>query len=250
VTLIIPLSLFCFGAILASFAGVIAERLYTGQSWAKGHSRCDSCARQLSVFDLIPIFSLLVSRGKCRTCHAKISMRHVAGEILLGALFVGGYVMLGLTISLAVFLASLWVLYMLTLYDLWHTVVPPVFSTSLIILSLIFSLLQTPSVGDFVVTLITAAAIALAFFLLYALSGGRAMGLGDTPVAFALSLLIGSRTLSGLVFSFWVGGLIGIAILVTRRKGHRMGIEVPFVPFMAAGYLLAFFTTWNPFAPW
>jgi prepilin signal peptidase PulO-like enzyme (type II secretory pathway) len=73
------------------------------------------------------------------------------------------------------------------------------------------------------------------------------MGLGDAPVALALALLAGpGLALAGLLFSFWIGALVGIAILVSRPKGHRMGIEVPFVPFLAAGYLLAFFTRWNP----
>ena len=39
---------------------------------------------------------------------------------------------------------------------------------------------------------------------------------------------------------------MGVLILVLRRGGPRMGIEVPFVPFLAIGYLLAFFTQWNP----
>jgi prepilin signal peptidase PulO-like enzyme (type II secretory pathway) len=62
-----------------------------------------------------------------------------------------------------------------------------------------------------------------------------------------LSLLVGSQAFVGLVFSFWVGAVIGIGILVLRRGGPTMGIEVPFVPFLAVGYLLAFFTQWNPF---
>jgi prepilin signal peptidase PulO-like enzyme (type II secretory pathway) len=73
------------------------------------------------------------------------------------------------------------------------------------------------------------------------------MGLGDTPVALGLSLLVGMNSVSGLLFSFWIGAVIGIGILARYPKGHRMGIEVPFVPFLAAGYLLAFFTQWNPF---
>jgi prepilin signal peptidase PulO-like enzyme (type II secretory pathway) len=72
------------------------------------------------------------------------------------------------------------------------------------------------------------------------------MGLGDAPVALALSLVAGTNAFSGLLFSFWIGAVIGIGILALYPRGHRMGIEVPFVPFLAAGYLLAFFTQWNP----
>jgi prepilin signal peptidase PulO-like enzyme (type II secretory pathway) len=91
-----------------------------------------------------------------------------------------------------------------------------------------------------------AGAIALFFFLLHVLSSGRAMGLGDAPVALALSLMAGTQAIAGLLFSFWIGALYGIFVLSTRRGGPRMGIEVPFVPFLALGFLLALFTAWNP----
>jgi leader peptidase (prepilin peptidase) / N-methyltransferase len=93
----------------------------------------------------------------------------------------------------------------------------------------------------------TAGVIGSGFFLLHYFSKGRAMGLGDSPVALALALVTGgSLAIAGLLFSFWIGAVVGIGILVATPKGHRMGIEVPFVPFLAAGYLLAYFTQWNP----
>ena len=73
------------------------------------------------------------------------------------------------------------------------------------------------------------------------------MGLADTPLVFGLALLVGSAALSGFVFSFWIGAVIGILILLRRPAGTRMGVEVPFAPFLAAGFLLAYFTQWNPF---
>jgi leader peptidase (prepilin peptidase) / N-methyltransferase len=92
-----------------------------------------------------------------------------------------------------------------------------------------------------------AGSAAIVFLLFYLLSGGRAMGLGDTPVALGLSLLVGPEAvLPGVLFSFWIGALYGIMVLVTTKPGHRMGMEVPFVPFLALGFLLAYFTGWNP----
>jgi len=73
------------------------------------------------------------------------------------------------------------------------------------------------------------------------------LGLADTPLSFGLALLVGSSSFSGLVFSFWVGAVIGIFILARRPRGSRMGIEVPFAPFLATGFLLAYITQWNPF---
>jgi prepilin signal peptidase PulO-like enzyme (type II secretory pathway) len=167
---------------------------------------------------------------------------YTLAEASLALLFGLSYMRFGLTPELGVFLLTLLVLTFIVFYDLRHTLVLPESSGLLIVLALVFRIMQ----GGVVAALITSAGIALFFFLLYALSRGRAMGLGDTPVSFGLALLAGHAAIPGFLFSFWIGGVIGILILVLRRGGPRMGIEVPFVPFMAAGFLLAIFTQWNP----
>jgi leader peptidase (prepilin peptidase)/N-methyltransferase len=246
--LLTTFTFFIFGAVLASLLCVISERIYTGQSWLRGRSRCNSFRKQLTVLDLVPIFSLLLSRGRCRGCSARIPLAYSLLEAALGVLFAVSYITLGLSIQLALFLCALVVLFFIVVYDLRHTLVPWESSLSLIALSMLFAWFRAPNVHSLEVTLIVAGCIGLFFFLLYALSSGRWMGLGDTPVAFALSLLVGSAAIPGLLFSFWIGAAIGILILVVRRGGPTMGIEVPFVPFLALGYMLAFFTQWNPLA--
>ncbi|MBA3788901.1 prepilin peptidase [Patescibacteria group bacterium] len=243
---LVSTAFFFLGAIFASFTTVIAERIYTGQSWLKGRSRCNSCRRVLSVPDLVPVFSWLFSRGRCRTCKAKVPGLYVLFEVSLGVLFVFSYLTLGLTLNLVVFLAVLIVLGFIVVYDLRHTIVPRGSSTLLIVLCLLFAFLSLKSMSAFLWIVGIALIIGFAFFLLYVLSRGRAMGLGDAPVALALALLVGSAAIPGLLFSFWIGAVIGIVVLVLQHGGPRMGIEVPFVPFLAAGFLLAFFTQWNP----
>ena len=244
--LILSIFFFFLGAILASFTGVVSERVYTGQSWFKGRSRCNSCRRTLGAPDLVPVLSWLMYRGRCRTCKSRVPAQYAVFEVILGALFVASYLTIGLTLQLAVFLAALVTLTFIVYYDLRHTIVPWGSSLLLIVLSLVFASMRLSSLKEFSSILFIALIIGVAFFLLFALSKGRAMGLGDAPVAFALSILVGSAAFPGLLFSFWIGAVIGILILVFRRGGPKMGIEVPFVPFLAIGYLLAFFTQWNP----
>lgn len=233
------------GAILGSFIGVVAERAYTGQSFSHGHSRCNSCARTLGALDLVPVVSWLVFLGRCRTCRARLPGRYVVGELTLGVLFAASVHMLGLSLALPLLLTALVVLMFIVLYDLAHTIVPLPGLVALFLFSLAFSLVRAGAVSVFVPVLEVALVIGLGFYLLHVLSRGRAMGLADAPVAFSLSLLAGSMAFSGLLYSFWSGAAVGILILSLRRGGPRMGIEVPFVPFLAFGYLLAFFTQWN-----
>lgn len=167
-------------------------------------------------------------------------------EAALGIAFVLSYLVLGVSLLLPVFLLSLAVLTFIVAYDLRHTVVPTGASNALVGLGLFYAFLAAPTLASFGLSLLIAGIIAMCFFLMFALSGGRAMGLGDAPVALALSLLVAPYAVGGLLFSFWIGALCGIVILVLRKGGPRMGIEVPFVPFLALGYLVAFFLQWNP----
>lgn len=237
----------CVGAMLASFSGVISERLNTGESWVHGRSHCNSCNRTLTVSDLVPIVSWVVSFGRCRTCKAPVPYLYPLAEVTLATLFIASYLRLGFTLPLLFLLVSLVLLTMIVLYDLRHTIVPLQLALLLIATSLAYAVSTTVNTHALSLVLLTSGIIAIGFFLMHVLSKGQWMGLGDTPVALALSLIAGSAAVSGLLFSFWIGAVIGIGILVTHPKGHRMGIEVPFVPFLAAGYLLAFFTQWNPF---
>lgn len=234
------------GALCGSFAGVIAERLNTGQSFMKGRSRCNSCARMLGPADLVPVFSWVLSGGRCRTCGALVPAAYALLELTLAALFALSYMKVGLVLALAPLLVALTLLAIIVVYDLRHTIVPPEVSFLLFLASGTYLLASVSSVQALGVPLIVAGAIGLAFLLLHALSGGRAMGLGDAPVAFSLALLAAGNALAGVLFSFWIGALYGIIVLLARRGGPRMGIEVPFVPFLAAGALLAYFTGWNP----
>ena len=236
------------GAVIGSFAGVVAERLNTGESWVRDRSRCNSCARELGVFDLVPILSWLVAFGRCRSCGSKITGLYLIVEAALALVFYFAYTTLGLSLALLFFLSAVSTLTVIVLYDLRHTVVPPGPSVLFGLLSLGYALITMQSLESFGFTLACAGVVGLCFFMAYFLSRGRVMGLGDAPIAFSLSLLAAGHVIPGILFSFWIGGVVGIAILVTRPKGHRMGIEVPFVPFLAAGFLLAFFTSWNPLA--
>lgn len=244
--MLISLFFGALGAIVGSFIGVIAERMNTGQSFVSGRSRCNSCARALSPHDLIPVLSFVFSKGKCRTCKAYIPGLYAILELTLGILFMLAYQKLGIGVPLFILFAVLAVLALIVVYDLRHTIVPPKASILLGVLSLLFVLSTVTNLHELGVVLFTAGAIGAGFLALHVFSGGRAMGLGDAPIALSLSLVAAPHALSGLLFSFWIGALYGIIVLVFRQGGPKMGIEVPFVPFLALGFLLAYFTGWNP----
>ena len=75
------------GIVIGSFLNVVIYRIPEKRTIVKGHSMCMSCGHTLSVADLVPIFSWLFLRGKCRYCSAPIASRYMKIESFTGAVF-------------------------------------------------------------------------------------------------------------------------------------------------------------------
>ena len=240
-------ALFFLGAVVASFIGVVVARLYTGQSVCTGRSHCDACGTVLPPFALIPIISHFVLGGRAHCCGARVSFYAPITECILGTFFVLSYFKLDLSSALPLMLVSITLLLALVLYDLSHQVLPSILLFPFIVASMITGFLLAPSLAEFFATLFTAFLIAASLAFIHFISRGRAMGFADAPLSFGLALLVGPAAFPGFVFSFWIGALLGIVVLARRPRGSRMGVEVPFAPYLATGFLLAYFSQWNPF---
>ena len=79
---------FIFGIVIGSFLNVLIFRMPKGEDIASKRSHCMSCGYQLRWFDLIPLFSWIMLRGRCRKCHEKISIQYPIIEALNGILYV------------------------------------------------------------------------------------------------------------------------------------------------------------------
>ena len=76
-----------FGIVLGSFLNVVIYRLPAGRTISKGRSNCMTCGHTLAAKDLVPLFSWLFLRGKCRYCGAPIASRYAKIESLNGVVF-------------------------------------------------------------------------------------------------------------------------------------------------------------------
>ena len=71
------------GAALGSFFNVVAHRSVKGRPWwGKERSVCESCGKELTIAELIPVVSWFAQRGRCRSCKARVSPRYVVVELL------------------------------------------------------------------------------------------------------------------------------------------------------------------------
>lgn len=255
---------FCFGAIVGSFLNVVILRYNTGRSIA-GRSGCPHCGRQLRWFELIPLFSFLAQKGKCRTCGSRISAQYPLIELLTAVVFVLTYWRFGIENPIILLFALVvWALLVVILaYDMKHKIIPDVFVYAFIAVS--FVALFIPAhlgLGFEMPTwniLLAGPCIAAPFALLWLASGGRWMGLGDAKLALGIGWVLGiTGGLSALFFAFWIGAVVSIAIVCIDyvRSAHTRALseahgrftmksEVPFAPFLILGFAIVFFFNIN-----
>jgi prepilin signal peptidase PulO-like enzyme (type II secretory pathway) len=260
--------IFLFGAALGSFVSVIANRYNTGLSFLKGRSVCFSCNTQLQNKDLVPIFSFLSLKGKCRYCQSKISKETIIVELLMGVLSVLAALKSGLfslrlgawslesEISYLLITIIFAVILLISVYDLKHFIIPDSFLVSFFIFSLIylfifnFPILHT---SYFILqNLLSGLVLALPFFLIFIISKGTWFGFGDVKYILALGFLLGFiQGLSAVVLSFWIGAAFSIIILVFKKIVPSMNLpllknnltiksEIPFGPFLSLGVIISF----------
>lgn len=228
------------GAAIGSFLNVCIDRLPAEKSIVSPPSSCDNCQRRLSWPDLIPVFSYLFLRGRCRYCKARIPQRIFWVELSTGILFALLYCNYGLTPALPIFLFYSSILILLSMIDFYHQIILtiPVLSTAII--ALIVNIFY-PEFGlhSFLFGLLGGA---VGFFFLFVihLINRKGMGLGDVYMVGMIGLMTGFPNVIVAVFGGIVlGGLAAIILLILKKRNRKEGI--PFGPFLAMGTIIAFF---------
>ncbi len=237
----LPVFIFAIGLIVGSFLNVVILRINTGRSVVTGRSMCARCSRTLAWYELIPVFSFLGLRGKCRTCKQPISFQYALVELVTAIVFVIAYIRI---VIVADFTPQSVLAYLFTLvissllivifaYDLRHKIIPDTIVYPFILLSLLALVWRTTTLDtSFFLGLIHGLLVALPFFLLWYFSKGRAMGFGDVKLTLGIGWLVGLSAGYGVfLIAFWIGGIVGLLLLAASRR-YGMKSEIPFGPFL------------------
>ncbi len=255
--IIVGLYFFILGIVIGSFLNVCVYRIPIGKSIVFPGSSCTSCQTKLKPIDLIPVFSWLFLRGRCRYCSEKISARYVLIELLNGLLYLLLYLKLGLTFE---FVASAYftsLMIIVFVIDLEHMIIPnkiviagivggiPVISYNSFYSYKIYlnSSFWNPiiaAVASFVLLLL----IALISIIIY--KGSSGLGMGDVKIFVPIGLFLGLEyTGLCLLLASVIGSVVGIFLIITKRKNRKS--PIPFGPFIALSVVIIFFFGENIF---
>jgi len=228
------------GLVIGSFLNVVIYRVPRGESIVKPGSHCPVCGHELRAWELIPLLSFLIQRGRCRQCQTKISWRYPGVELLTGILFFyavwqqAGVLDARLLVNL-VFVATLIALAFID-YDTLR--LPDVLTLPLLGIGLLAAFILPGQPSGWVS--LASAAGAGGLFWLIAWFYPRGMGMGDVKLVAALGAFVGFPGIVLAVFlASIVGSIVGIVLMLIDK--NRRSQHIPFGPFLALGALASLF---------
>lgn len=239
---------FILGTLVGSFLNVVVIRSETRESIFKGRSSCPYCKKKLNWFELIPILSFLIQKGKCKGCKKRISIQYPLVEFFTGLIFVLiaayglDFTLYGLINIVFLIIFSCFLIIIFT-YDLKHYLVPDKIIYPAIVITLIYDIYISLMVGDWSLlsSSIIAALIAAGFFLfLILISKGKWMGMGDLKIGILIGLFFGLPQFFIVLFlAFLIGAIVSIILLVLKKKTLKS--EIPFGPFLSGATFIVLF---------
>lgn len=227
------LIVFLYGIVFGSFLNVCIYRIPNEQSIVNPPSHCGSCDHRLGWKDLIPILSYVFLKGRCRYCGEKISLRYPGVELLTGVLLIGIYLRYGLVFDFFKYSILTLFLIVIALIDYDTTDVYSSVICTGITIGIIFLILERFMYSTRVSDYIIGAVIGLVIIGgIYLLTGG--FGAGDIEIAVLCGIFLGWKLeIYFILLSFIIGGVIGITIILFKKKSKTD--YMPLGPSLAMG---------------
>ena len=227
------IAFYIFGTLIGSFLNVCIYRIPRGEDIVVTRSHCMSCGYQLRWYDLIPLLSFVVLRGKCRKCNTQLSIQYPIIELINGVFYVLIYLTVGHSIRTILFCFLASALIVLSLID-WRTFeIPPGISIFIGILGVIQIIIDREHWVDYIVGFFS---VSVFLLLLFMLTRGQAMGFGDVKLMAATGLLLGWKI---NILAFVIGCIVGSVIHLLRMKIQGESHQLAFGPYLAFGVLFS-----------
>ncbi len=231
--MILYIAVFIFGITIGSFLNVCIFRIPDKNDIVSERSHCLSCGNVLKWYELIPVVSFVLQRGKCRHCGVRISWQYPLIELANGVFYVWIVVLHGFAIPSLLYCLCASALLIISIID-WRTYeIPPGCNLFIGILG-IFRILIDPArwleyvLGFFVVSGL--------FLLIHWITKGRGIGGGDIKLMAAAGLLLGWQ---GALLAMVIGAVAGSVIHIALMKLCRKDRVLAFGPYLSLGIMIS-----------
>lgn len=227
------------GLILGSFFLVVATRMPNEESVVFSRSHCDNCKHILKWYELIPIVSYIVQRGKCKKCGTKISILAPLCEVFMAASISLSYYLYGISYSFFALSVLCSIMMIIFVSDFKYFIIndTPLFISIISILVLKYIYFGLKPLGFAILS-----GMAM-FFIFYfvKLFGDKAfkkesLGGGDIKLAILIGVTLGIKL--GLA-AFIISAFIALPYALVVSKKNKDGM-VPYGPFLIASLVIVF----------
>lgn len=253
--MILPaVGLFILGTALGSFLSVVNYRIRKNKKGIFfGRSKCNHCHKNLKAYQLIPLVSYVIGKGKCMICKKKISVSYPLLELAVGIIFVALFVhmpFIELTFAGIQYLDPFLLLHFVYLsfvslcfigilfYDIQYLEIPEIYTFSAIVVVFLWGILSpTLPLYDMAI----GGGIAAIFFgSQVVISKEQWLGSGDTQVGILMGLFFGWQLfLVSLVVTYFVGLIVTLTLMAMKKVSRTS--KIPFAPFLVTGTFVTLF---------
>ncbi len=232
---------FILGLFFGSFFTVVGIRLPKKESFLTNRSYCDQCHHTLSMLDMIPIFSYIFLKRRCRYCKAKIDDLSTYMEFFTGVLFALSFFAFGFSYQLLIALGIVAMLIIVSVSDMSYLIIPD----ELLFFFVGYFLIILSLKDGVMITLTHLLSGLILFTIMYGimLIGNfifkkETLGGGDIKMMFVFGLIL--HPLLGL-FAIFFGSLLAlpISLIMLWKKNQKI---VPFGPFLLISFAFIYFT--------
>ena len=231
-TIFLYIVIFLYGIVIGSFLNVLIFRIPKKENIVQS-SHCMNCGRKLGWRDMVPVFSYIILRGRCRQCGARISIQYPLIEALNGVLYVVVFMAGGFTFSSVLYCLMTSALIVIAVIDERTYQIPVSQNLFLGLLGIIMTVYDFRHILSHI---IGAVIVSLFLYGLYYFSSGKAIGGGDIKLMAYAGLLLGAKN---IIFAFIFACILGSVIHTIRMKVKKRNNLLALGPYLSAGIFIA-----------
>lgn len=234
---IVYILIFIYGIVLGSFLNVLIYRIPNKENFTTERSHCMKCGGKIKWYDLIPLFSYIILRGRCRYCKEKISVQYPVVEGLNGLLYVFIFLVNGLNIDSILISLVTSVFIVISVID-WRTYeIPFGLNIAIFVLAVVRVALKPDEWLSHLTGFVAVSGfMALCLIIGRLIKGVDAFGGGDIKLMAAAGLFAGWKC---VILAFLIGCVLGAIIHTIRMKVTDADRVLAFGPYLCAGLFIS-----------
>ena len=234
-----------FGTMIGSFLNVCIYRIPKEEDIVVEPSHCMNCKTRLKWYELVPIFSYLVIRGRCRTCKIKLSVQYPIVEALNGIMYGLVFCIFGwdsvYTLLLSIiYCLTISALIVLSVIDLKTQLIPLGIIIFILVMGLATVIIKFVESGRSMDVLLTHGLgfflVSLFLLLLFYATNGGAIGGGDVQLMAVAGLLLGWKL---IILAFLIGCILAAIIHPIKMRIQDVSRVLAFGPYLSLGIAIA-----------